>query len=71
MVTVTTDDSSGKTRTKYPGITDAARRLRVSRQHLFYVLEGTRISPTLIKRYQALMAAKVGQNPIAKKRRKS
>ena len=39
---------------RFPGITEAARRLKVTRIHLYLVLSGQRTSHQLLKRYQAL-----------------
>lgn len=39
---------------RFPGIVAAARRLGVSRVHLYYVLRGDRKSPGLQRRYEAL-----------------
>lgn len=41
---------------RFPGITDAARRLKVTRIHLYLVLSGQRTSHRLLKRYRALPA---------------
>lgn len=38
----------------FPGITRAAKRLKVTRIHLYLVLSGQRTSHRLLKRYQAL-----------------
>lgn len=40
---------------KFPGIASHAEALGVSRQHLFYVLDGSRTSPALVARYRALL----------------
>jgi len=42
---------------KFPGITDDARKLGVSRNHLYFVLSGRRISARLMSSYQKLKAA--------------
>lgn len=42
-------------RVKFPGIASHAEALGVSRQHLFYVLDGSRTSPALVARYRALL----------------
>lgn len=39
---------------KYPGITEAARVLSVSRTHLYLVLSGKRTSDRLLARYKKL-----------------
>lgn len=44
-------------RVKFPGIASHAEVLGVTRQHLFYVLDGSRHSPQLAARYRALLAA--------------
>ena len=41
---------------RFPGITAAARRLKVTRIHLYLVLSGQRTSHSLLKRYEALRA---------------
>ena len=40
-------------RVKYPGIVQVAADMGVTRQHLFEVLEGNRISPSLKAAYYA------------------
>ena len=39
---------------KFPGITEDAKKLGVSRPHLWMVLTGTRTSGSLTRRYHAL-----------------
>jgi hypothetical protein len=39
---------------RFPGITRAAERLKVTRIHLYLVLSGQRTSHRLLMRYQAL-----------------
>ena len=41
-------------RVRFPGITRDAKRLNVSRIHLYLVLTGQRTSHRLLRRYQAL-----------------
>ena len=41
---------------RFPGISQAARTLGVSRTHLWYVLTGVRESRSLTRRYEALAA---------------
>lgn len=41
---------------QFPGITHAAKRLKVTRIHLYLVLSGQRTSHRLLKRYEALAA---------------
>jgi len=41
-------------RVKYPGISEHARRLGVSRLHLWMVLQGRRESRRLMERYRRL-----------------
>lgn len=43
---------------RYPDIVADARRLGVTREHLWRVLEGQRESPVLLERYQRLQAKK-------------
>jgi hypothetical protein len=58
MVTVTKTETKAKPgRDCYKGIVRDARKLGVSRQHLFYVLEGLRESPRLLRRYNKLKGA--------------
>ncbi len=48
MLRVTSAKIKGKSgRVKYRGISDAARRLKVTRIHLYLVLEGKRVSHSL------------------------
>ena len=47
-------------KSRYVGIKADARRLGVTRQHLYYVLEGKRPSRSLLRRYQALQRGKGG-----------
>jgi hypothetical protein len=49
---------SERRRPRFPGIVEDARRLGVSRVHLYLVLIGDRQSPTLLARYQRLKARK-------------
>jgi hypothetical protein len=49
---------SDRRRPRFPGIVEDARRLGVSRVHLYLVLIGDRKSPTLLARYQRLQAKK-------------
>lgn len=58
MVTVTPKITIRKSRIKYAGITDAARRLGVTRQHLYLVLERKRQSRPLLLRYKTLKGTK-------------
>jgi hypothetical protein len=43
---------------RFPGITADARRLKVTRIHLYLVLSGQRTSHRLLKRYAALQKKK-------------
>lgn len=43
---------ANKRRIRFPGITQAARDLGVTRTHLYYVLTGDRKSPTLLKQWR-------------------
>jgi hypothetical protein len=47
-----------KRRIKYPEIGQDAKRLGVTRSHLAYVLNGERISPALLERYNTLQRVK-------------
>ncbi len=49
--------SNTRRRVKFPGIATHAEALGVTRQHLFYVLDGSRTSPHLAAKYRALVAA--------------
>ena len=42
---------------RFPGISQAARTLGVSRTHLWYVLTGRRQSRSLLARYQVFVAS--------------
>ncbi|MBP8257099.1 MAG: hypothetical protein KAX37_07210 [Opitutaceae bacterium] len=44
-------------RVRFPGIVADAKRLKVSRIHLYLVLTGRRTSHRLLKRYDALHAS--------------
>jgi hypothetical protein len=46
--------SNRKRRVKYDGITEDAKNLAVNRTHLWLVLEGRRVSASLMKRYNKL-----------------
>lgn len=46
----------GKFRQVIPGIVGDAKTLGVSRQHLYLVLTGQRVSDGLVRRYQELKA---------------
>ena len=46
-------------RTRYPGISDHAKRLGVTRPHLWMVLQGKRKSRRLMERYRKMIGAEV------------
>lgn len=48
-------------RTRYPGISEHAKRLGVSRPHLWMVLQGQRQSRRLMVRYRKLVAEENAQ----------
>jgi hypothetical protein len=57
MLRVTPEKSSLKSKARFLGIVRDARRLGVSRVHLYLVLSGKRHSNSLLRRYRSL------QNP--------
>jgi len=65
MLRVSSNESEPKRRVRFPGICAAARELGVTREHLYRVLSGQRVSHSLLRRYHQLKKRARRQKPPA------